>query len=150
MRAPRHLLVLPVAALALAAGGCGPQYRTFTNYAPPADKVGRACLAECTAIRQSCRQDAGGMVQQCRLDADAAAQRLHLQRVAEYGVELYQFQAGLTDQAPQKPGEVRPDYRACNYQAGDLEQQCQDDHDLCYQNCGGTITYTTQCVANCE
>jgi len=150
MPASRHLLVLPAAALALAASGCGPQYRTFTSYAPPADQVGRACLAECAAIRQSCRQDAGGMVQQCRLEAERSAERLHLQRLAEYGLELYHFQAGLTDRAPHKPREARPDYGACNYQADGLEQQCQDDHDLCYQNCGGTITYTTQCVANCE
>jgi hypothetical protein len=150
MRGRRHLLLLPAAALVLAGSGCGPRYRTFTTYAPPADQVGRACLAECAAIRQSCRQDVGGMVQQCRLDAEAAAQRLHLQRLAEYGVELYHFEAGLTDHPPQKPGEARPDYRSCNYQAGNLEQQCQDDHDLCYQNCGGTITYTTQCVANCD
>jgi hypothetical protein len=45
---------------------------------------------------------------------------------------------------------VSPDYRPCNHQSGSLEQQCQGDYDLCYQNCGGAVTYTTQCVARCD
>jgi hypothetical protein len=31
-----------------------------------------------------------------------------------------------------------------------MENQCTADHDLCYQNCGGRVTYSTHCVANCE
>lgn len=135
-------------ALALLAG-CGPRYQTFTSYAPPQDDAGRQCLAQCLGSRQLCRQGAQVHTQQCRLGAQTQAQIENIRRLAEYQLELERSHR-KGRKAPERPGTVSPDYGRCNGEAAAAERQCGVDHDLCYQNCGGQVTYTTHCVANCE
>lgn len=146
----KPVLWLMLAAIALAAAGCAPKYRTFTTYSPPEDQGGRRCLARCQDSRQHCRQSASLEVQQCRIDAQGEAQGENLRLMADYQIKLRQFKAGYSEAPPEPPATVRPDYWGCENRAGGLEQQCTSDYDLCYQNCGGTVTYTTRCVANCE
>ena len=140
------LLLLAAALLA----ACGPRYETFTAYTPPEGEAGRQCLAQCLGARQLCRQSAGLEVQQCRLAAQQEAQAENLLRAAAYAIELQRFQAGLRADEPAAPATVGPSYGPCDGRAAAAERRCTGDHDLCYQNCGGQVTYTTQCVANCE
>ena len=137
------------AAIAVLLAGCGPRYQTYTSYAPPHDQAGRQCLAQCLNGRQLCRQSAQVQTQQCRLGAQAEAQIENLRRLAEYQVELERSR-GKRQTTPERPGTVGPNYGQCTGEAATAEQQCRADHDLCYQNCGGVVTYTTHCVANCE
>ncbi len=139
-----------LAAIAVGLAACGPQYETFTNYAPPENEAGRQCLMQCQSARQLCRQTANLQVQQCRLGAQQEAQTENLRLAAEYQINLQRFQAGRRDHEPDPPSTVSPNYWPCTSQAASLEKQCTQDHDLCYQNCGGTVTYRTECVANCE
>ena len=146
-------VLLRAAAVALAAATlatCGPQYETFTSYAPPESAAGRRCLARCQTARQFCRQSSGLQVQQCRLGAQQEAQSENLRRAAEYQIELQRYQAGLRPKPPDASATASPAYWTCDGQGGALEKQCTADHDLCYQNCGGTVTYRTECVANCR
>ena len=149
MRAHSRLAVAAAIGLGALVAGCGPRYQTFTSYAPPEDQAGRQCLAQCLSGRQLCRQNAQVQIQQCRLSAQTDAQIQTIRRLAEYNAELAQSHRRRRD-APEQPGTVSPNYGPCNSDAAIAEQRCLDDHDLCYQNCGGEVTYTTECVANCE
>ena len=129
--------------------GCGPRYQTFTSYAPPQDEAGRQCLAQCLSGRQLCRQNAQIQTQQCRLGAQTEAQ------IENYGgspnIRPSSSAPGAKrGSAPEQPGTVSANYGRCDGEAATAERQCAIDHDLCYQNCGGAVTYTTHCVANCE
>ena len=72
-----------------------------------------------------------------------------IQRLAAYQLDLERSQRKRKD-APEPPGTVSPSYGRCHSDAATAEHQCGADRDLCYQNCGGEITYTTHCVANCQ
>jgi len=145
MRMPGHVAIAAVALALLA--GCGPRYQTFTSYAPPQDEAGRQCLAQCLSGRQLCRQNAQVQARQCRIGADTVAQIENFRRLAQYQAELERFRRKGAD-APEQPETVSPSYGRCDGEAAAAERHC--NHDLCYQNCGGEVTYATHCVANCE
>jgi hypothetical protein len=148
---PRDALRAATTMLAMAAlATCGPQYETFSAYTPPESDAGRQCLAQCQAARQLCRQSSSLQVQQCRLGAQQEAQTENLRRSTEYQIKLQRYQAGLRSEPPDAPETVSPSYWTCDSQTDALEKQCTGDYDLCYQSCGGTVTYSTQCVANCQ
>jgi hypothetical protein len=129
--------------------GCGPRYQTFTSYAPPEDQAGRQCLAQCLSGRQLCRQNAQAQTRQCRFAVQSEAQIENFRRLAEYQTALGRSRHKGRD-APEQPETMSPNYGQCNGEAATAEEHCAADHDLCYQNCGGEVTYTTQCVSNCE
>jgi hypothetical protein len=149
MRMPGAVAIAIVVVVGALLVGCGPRYQTFTSYAPPQDVAGRQCLAQCLSGRQLCRQNAQVQTQQCRLSAQTDAQIETIRRLAEYHAELAGSRRKSRD-TPEQPGTVSPNYGPCNGEAAIAEQHCAADHDLCYQNCGGEVTYTTHCVANCE
>ena len=149
MRMSGRLAVVIAAVLGALPAGCGPRYQTFTSYAPPQNEAGRQCLAQCLGGRQLCRQNAQVQTQQCRLGAQTEAQIENLRRLAQYQVELERSRRKRGG-APEQPETVRPSYGRCDGEAVAAEGHCRADHDLCYQNCGGAVTYTTHCVANCE
>jgi hypothetical protein len=140
--------IIMVAMAVLAA--CGPRYQTFTNYTPPASDFGRQCVAQCLSARQLCRQHQSALVQQCRSEAQQQATIETLKRQAEYQIDLERYRAGLIQDEPPRPPSVTPATGRCDQQGSRIERQCSADFDLCYQNCGGTVTYTTRCVANCD
>jgi hypothetical protein len=149
MRMSSRLAVAIAAVLGALLAGCGPRYQTFTSYAPPQDEAGRQCLAQCLSGRQLCRQNAQIQTQQCRVSAQTDAQIENLRRLAQYQVELERSQR-KGRKAPEQPETVNPSYGRCDGEAAEVERLCRADHDLCYQNCGGEVTYATHCVANCE
>ena len=149
MRVSRHF---PIAAVAVAGAllvGCNPRYQTFTSYTPPQDDGGQQCLAQCSSTRQMCRQSGQTLVQQCRTEAQTQAHIETVRRLAQYHIELERHD-DEGQGTPELPGTASPNYSRCNGEAAGVERQCKADYDLCYQNCGGQITYTTHCVANCD
>ena len=149
MRVYRSPLIVVAAVVGVLLAGCGPRYQTFTSYTPPQDEAGRQCLAQCLSSRQLCRQNAQVQVQHCRLAAQSEAQIETIRRLAAYQLDLERSDRKRKE-APEPPATVSPNYGRCNSEAATAEGQCVADHDLCYQNCGGEITYTTHCVANCQ
>jgi hypothetical protein len=135
-------------ALLLALAACGPQYKTFVAYTPPDTAEGRQCLLSCQNLRMACRQQKDEHVQECRRNAETQAQLESVRRIAEYAVTAKN--EPKTGQPPRLPRDAKPNYSACAGQGQHMENQCTADHDLCYQNCGGRVTYSTHCVANCE
>jgi hypothetical protein len=147
----RH--VLPALALAQAMStlvGCSPQYQTFTSYTPPATDAGRQCVTQCLDTRHACRSESDQQLEQCRVSAQRDALAETVLRQAAYQIDRQQHEAGKAEAAPSRSAIVQPNYRRCDQQAGDRAGQCTADFNLCYQNCGGAIDYTTQCIANCE
>jgi hypothetical protein len=143
---------LPALAIVLAMltlAGCSPHYRTFTSYTPPSTDGGRQCVAQCLNTQHTCRGDGSRQVEQCRLGAQQEALTENVLRQAGYRMDR-KHQSHQTDEAPAPPSPVAPNYWRCDQQAGDLAEQCTADLDLCYQNCGGGVAYTTHCVANCD
>jgi hypothetical protein len=162
LRAPRHVVGRPrtmrrhaLPALALAQAmlmlvGCSPQYRTFASYTPPATDNGRQCVAQCLDMRRTCRGQSDQEIEQCRVSAQRDALAETVLRQAAYQIDRQQHEAGKAEAPSSHPAVVQPNYRRCDQQAGNLAEQCSADFDLCYQNCGGAIDYSTQCVANCD
>jgi len=132
----------------LSLSACGPQYRTFVSYAPPETAEGRSCLASCQGMRMSCRQQKAQQVQECRRNAETQAQLESIRRIAEYAVSA-KDESSKGGSRP-LPRDAKPNYGECAAQDRHIEGQCTADHDLCYQNCGGHVNYSTQCVANCD
>ncbi|HLT01164.1 MAG TPA: hypothetical protein VK001_03255 [Geminicoccaceae bacterium] len=142
--------LLPIAVLAgLLLFGCSPRYQTFTSYTPPADEAGRQCLLQCSSLRQTCRRDGEPRIEQCRREAQTAAHLETVRRAAAYTIDLERY-GNEGYGAPELPGPASPDYARCDAEAADVEYRCRADYDLCYQNCGGRVEYTTHCVANCD
>ena len=137
-------------AVLVLAAGCSPQYRTFTSYTPPEAEAGRYCVSECFDARRLCRQEKGLAVRHCRLDAQDEAEAHNERLLQEFHIDLARYHAGVLEQPPERPRTVSPNTAACTRRGHDLEARCTEDFDLCYQNCGGTVTYATHCVANCE
>ena len=143
MRVSRSVPIAAALAGALLVA-CSPRYQTFTSYTPPPDDGGQQCLAQCSSTRQTCRQSGQTGVQQCRSQAETEAHLETVRRLAAYSIQVER--GGETE----LPGPASPNYGRCDGEAAGVEQQCKADYDLCYQNCGGRVDYTTHCVANCE
>ena len=149
MRVFRRLPIIAVVVAGALLAGCNARYQTFTNYTPPTDIAGRQCLAQCSSTRQSCRQSGQTLIQQCRSQAQMEAQLETVRRAAAYTIELERY-GNRGHGAPELPGAASPNYARCDDETAGVELQCRDDYDLCYQNCGGVVEYTTHCVANCD
>lgn len=145
MRSPAVL-----GAVLVLAAGCSPQYRTFTSYTPPEAESGQYCVAGCLEAQRFCRGETDLAVRHCRLDAREEAEAHNERLLQAFRVDLARYHAGALEQAPKRPHTVAPDFAACARHGHGLEARCTQDFDLCYQNCGGTVTYATHCVANCE
>jgi hypothetical protein len=148
----RVFRLFPITAAVLAGvllAGCNPRYQTFTSYTPPTDVAGRQCLAQCSGTRQTCRQSGQTLIQQCRSQAQMEAHVETVRRAAAYSIDLERATNNGYG-APELPGPASPNYARCDDEAAGVEAQCRDDYDLCYQNCGGQVAYTTHCVANCD
>jgi hypothetical protein len=142
----RSLTAFAILALTLAA--CGPQYRTFVSYSPPESAEGRQCLSSCQGMRMACRQQKDAQVGECRRNAETQAQIESIRRIAEYAVAVNDDAAKGSPRP--LPRDAKPNYSDCTVLGRGAENQCTADHDLCYQNCGGQVSYNTQCVANCN
>lgn len=148
MAAPWRLLGPLLLALLLV--GCGPQYRTFTSYQPPASQAGMQCVSSCLDLKTVCRGERGDDIAQCRLEArqEADARTAELERT--YAIDLGRYAAGGLEEMPATPRAVSPNYGSCARIEAQLESRCASDFDICYQTCGGRITHATHCVANCD
>ncbi len=158
LKAPRHvgrprtmrrhaLPALAIAQVMLMLLGCSPQYRAFASYTPPATDTGRQCATQCLDTRRTCRGQSDQQIEQCRVGAQRDALAETVLRQAAYQMDRQQHKA---EPPSSHSAIVQPNYRRCDQQAGNLAEQCSADFDLCYQNCGGAITYSTQCIANCD
>ena len=108
------------------------------------------CANRCLDERRLCRREKELRVDECRIDAREVARERTLTLERQFRIDLRRYRNGKLEVPPERPGEVSPDYGSCSRRDTTLEAHCGADFDLCYQTCGGSVTYQTRCVANCE
>lgn len=114
---------------------CGPIYETQYRYTPPADAQGRACIAQCEVGKS-----------QCRINADLRAENRQLRCEREARDD---FERCLTVQGAD-PEKSHCQRRICSLSSSGSDQdQCESDHRVCFQGCGGVVSSQQVCSFNC-
>lgn len=130
---------LALVAMVLMLTGCGPTYKTLYDYQPPASAEGRTCISQCQVSRNYCRTTCVATQDACqareRLEAHQAYER-YAEQQTEAGREIRR-----TPSSFERPF-------ACSDTA--CRQSCDDDFQMCYATCGGTVSATTVCTSGCE
>ncbi|PIZ04121.1 MAG: hypothetical protein COY58_05555 [Gammaproteobacteria bacterium CG_4_10_14_0_8_um_filter_38_16] len=115
--------------------GCGPEYQTVYSYTPPHSWRGKKCVNRCLTKRTYCENTCRSQAQTCRTEAKLEALPAYL----HYDHE--QRNAGNPDY--ETVGDFA-DYSGCSDHCG-----CQSTYRACFENCGGSVFASTQCVAFC-
>ena len=131
---------LALATVLVTLQACGPQYRTDTTYVAPKSQQGRMCANNCVLSKQQCQQACNQQSSQCDTVARLEAQNDYLAYVNDrqrLGKEVKRSQSSFYR------------HNRCP-QVAYCYTQCEDNHHLCHNNCGGQVLQETYCVANCE
>jgi hypothetical protein len=107
--------------------GCGPVYETFYSYKAPRTAHGLACVSNCEIIKSSCEDRAELRRTNCEIRADSD----------------YRLCIALAKNEDQR--------RACFRSSCAIrrDDSCIREYNRCFQICGGTVTETVRCTANC-
>ena len=140
------LLLLSVVLL----NGCGPSYRTYSHYTPPADTEGRTCALRCEDQRRVCDSQCQARFESCVEQAKADAKLDYLNAKEHYVDEkascLRYNKKGEEGckhiSEPQFSNYI--DDAHCRQDCA-----CEPDFERCFQLCGGTIERETRCVSGC-
>ena len=130
------------ATLLLLLAGCAPVMETALHFAPPSGEEGRLCVARCQAERAPCTDSCDRRERLCLSDAESRAMR-------DYNIDT-----APSDSRGRRSGSSRTyfDY-ADRYRAlcavGGCRDRCTATYRSCFEACGGTVTETRVCVANC-
>ncbi len=120
---------------------CGPMYQTNYTFTPPSTWRGRQCINHCLQRRGFCRSQCSQHNQLCRAQADV----LGAVRYSDYMHNHHPYRDGKHHYYQTRSISDFSNYSACHSDCG-----CEADYKVCYQNCGGTVTAHTVCVANCD
>ena len=116
---------------------CAPRYRTTYDFTPPTSEQGKTCVFQCENTKLQCEQLQEMKLQNCRDREDLKQQKCQDKAEKEYerckakGNQIC-FQA------------------ACPISECYKGTKCETQYRRCYQTCGGKVTSTRSCVANCE
>ncbi|WP_431854844.1 hypothetical protein [Azospirillum sp.] len=130
------------AVLLLLLAGCTPVMETALHFAPPTSEEGRQCVARCQAERAPCAQSCDRRERLCLSDAESRAMR-------DYNIDT-DPDSGRNRRAGS--GLTYFDYadryrRLCSFTG--CRDACTATYRSCFEACGGTVTETRVCVANC-
>ncbi len=128
-------------AVALTLASCAPVIETTYSYAPPGTDEGRHCVARCEVERAPCAQSCDRRERLCLNDADSRAMR-------DYQMELGDGLGRRRGGSGRTYFDYTGRYRAlCS--ANGCRNTCDDTYRACFEGCGGTVTATQACTANC-
>lgn len=132
----KHLLFL----LSLLLISCGPRFRTDYQLTPPKSSSGRQCIFSCQSRLQECEAKDEYAYQNCLNRAESTYQ------VCEAGKQMGPdpVLGWMT------PLCIKNCYCSRDYCSRPSGEHCKQRYHECYQNCGGTVTANTVCVANCD
>jgi hypothetical protein len=158
---------------------CGPRYQTFTSYSPPTVVDGDKCISKCLSIKNKCDNNCQLQKSSCSSLEEQRAQNdynSYIQTQCYYvngtnsATISDSYQRNIFDQnsvvalnsskgysqkleceggRPKTIENFRYRYR-CTNQYSNCLFGCSAVYDSCYEACGGIITRTTVCVANCD
>lgn len=129
--------------IVLAATGCGPIYESRYQYIPPLDYQGIACTNNCLTNKTYCKQ-------QCTLD------KINCERLMDAKGDADYYRAYSDYQTRQKlyPYSKAPERNTFNYNyrcdSLACDRLCEENHNICYRNCGGQVIEYRECVAFCN
>ncbi len=134
--------------------GCGPMYRTFTFYDPPAGKQGKNCVFQCDQQRANCQSDCQINYDGCVQEAEFQGKRDYLNAKEDW---LDKREHCLSKLKAQVKGESvcgdADEPRSHSYVSTAHCREdcgCDTDFERCFQLCGGHIRYEQRCVSGCE
>ncbi|WP_448190056.1 hypothetical protein [Azospirillum sp. sgz301742] len=120
---------------------CAPVIETTYGYSLPDTAEGRSCAARCEAERATCMRSCDRSERLCLTDAESRAMRDFQQEVGDPG-------------GPRRGGTGRTyfdyanRYRSLCY-IGGCRNACDETYRTCFEGCGGKVTATRVCTANC-
>ncbi len=121
----------------MAMAGCGPVYKKFYDYEPMRTESQRTCAMTCQLVKQSCFSNQQQAHQLCQSNARFDYQscknneRWGYNRKGKWECidNCYCFESSCSE--PNR-------------------DECEDEYASCFRGCGGRVSETTRCVANCE
>lgn len=123
-------------------GACGPQYETHYSFTPPPQSAqATQCLQSCEIQRQQCKLLDDTRYQACQSQARADKLQCEANQNADYTHCLKKH--------PDKPKKCSKPFcmeSSCSRNQSD----CDQSYRTCYTSCGGSVTSTTICVADCD
>ena len=127
-------------ALILLLASCAPVVETTYRYAPPESAEGQRCVAACAAERATCSQSCDRREKLCLTDADSRALR-------DYRIDTDDF-GNARRPSSRSVFDYMDRYRSLCRMEG-CRNACGDTYRACYERCGGRVTATRTCTANC-
>jgi len=135
MRAARMVRrLMTIVLVGMVSAGCSPVYKVEYTYSEAETSQMKACALECGERRLSCKEEVWLDYRYCVDDLryDQFRYRHCVSRAADH-----------QDRLPlcTRPMDFcfRPNY-----------SECHDAYAGCYERCGGTVTRTRKCIANCK
>lgn len=111
---------------------CASLYRSETTYTAPTSSEGRSCVSACEGSNNQCRSKA-------KLRAENSQPKCEHDARDDFERCLATAQGEL--------GRSSCTRRYCSRDADTSD--CKTDYDLCFQNCGGTVSSEQQCRFLC-
>lgn len=139
--APLHALRVAVGVVVMiCCAGCGPRYKTFYSLTPPSSATGLQCLNGCQTTLQQCEANQQYEYQNCENRKLQEFQICESQKIMAPD-PLLGWSAPICVQNCWCYKE------SCGRPSDEI---CKSRYYECYSNCGGNVSTTTVCVANCD
>lgn len=116
--------------------GCSPVYKTHYIYHPVSSEKA-VCANECIKNKQICKSQCLDLQRQCERDANMLGMASGLVRA----------QTGDLNAPPSARLSL---IEECKIHLESCELACDENHKLCHENCGGSVTVQSVCVKNCK
>lgn len=112
---------------------CGPVYRTTYSYDPPETAEGQRCVTHCQFIESQCENQERLIHDNCEMRAELTQSNCMARRRYDHEGKCKRYC-----------------YCSRPYCASPSFESCKVKYNQCYQNCGGGVSSSTECVRNCE
>lgn len=116
--------------------GCAPVYRKFYDYKPMRTDSQRSCSTNCMVLKQSCQNQEQLSYQLCLSNARLEYQTCKAGEIWGWKKDKYECISNCYCYEP-----------SCD---GPNNDSCEEQYANCYVGCGGRVTETTRCVAQCD
>ncbi|MDM8514970.1 hypothetical protein QUF76_02130 [Desulfobacterales bacterium HSG16] len=153
--------ILLIALISMAAG-CGPQFKTFTTYTPPADPEGMRCVDMCQHEKSICTRECRYEYRICKSEARQEARDQLIVAMQDHDEDMRRWDRKVRECQRRKPPKgcngiklerpERPELKdfLSDSHCSENCSNCPEEFEICFQACGGNIYRETRCVSNCD
>jgi hypothetical protein len=126
--------------LILVLAGCSGDATKHVSYNPPETPGGRLCTGQCGQARDYCRED-------CELHQRQCAGKVQSQALIDY--EKYMGDQYVHGGAVELRARDFERMTPCTDSFKSCTDDCGEQYQGCYQNCGGSVGVTSSCQFLC-